>query len=249
MSTSSSLCNQVIEWLGVPIVRGEYAPSGALPTEAQLCEQFGVSRTVVREAMKVLSAKGLVESRPKRGTRICPQESWNALDPEIIEWMDKCPQFYEDLAEVRLTIEPTVAELAAIRATEDNIRELNAACHRMAEAEKLGQSAAYNRADFCFHDELAKSCGNWLLTSVFQLINPLVNVNRESTIGFIAKAPSVLPMHWDLVAAVQRRDPLRARAAMEAIVKQAREYAKSPAPCKARPRRVSSASVRGSRGR
>jgi GntR family transcriptional regulator, galactonate operon transcriptional repressor len=249
MSISSTLCSQVTERLGIPIVRGEFGPSGTLPTEAQLCEQFEVSRTVVREAMKVLSAKGLIEARPKRGTRICSRERWNALDPEILQWTEKCPPFYEDLAEVRRMIEPAVAELAAIRATGENVRELGAACQRMAEAERLGQSEEYNRADFCFHAELAKSCGNWLLTTVFQLINPLINVNREATVGLLAKVPSVVPIHRELVAAVQGRDPTRARAAMETIVERAREYAKPSSLLNARPRRVNSphASMSGRR--
>ncbi len=117
------LHGQVVEQMGVRIVGGAY-PTGAPLYSEQLEREFDVSKTVVREALKVLAAKGLVESRQKRGTVIRPRDEWNLLDGDVLRWQGRdAPNFVflENLAEVRAMVEPAAARLAAERRTEDDL--------------------------------------------------------------------------------------------------------------------------------
>src|SRR5690554_2909414 len=83
---TNNLSQRMVQELGKAIVCGVYGSGGSLATEAELCEQFGVSRSAVREAVKMLSAKGLVSSRPRQGIRVLPEESWNIFDPDLLKW-------------------------------------------------------------------------------------------------------------------------------------------------------------------
>src|ERR687887_1744910 len=108
----------VVHEIGVRILDGELKPGDTLPDNGSLTESE-VSRTVVREAIKVLAAKGLVESRPKTGTRVRRREDWNLLDPDVLAWLqddDVSEEMLRKLTEVRRIIEPAAAELAAARA-------------------------------------------------------------------------------------------------------------------------------------
>ena len=123
-SVRQNLCGQVIDDLGRRIVRGEVQPGDALPQEAALCHQLGVSRTVVREAVKALAAKGLVDSRPKRGTVVRPSRAWSFLDPEVLQWQtetDPDGRQLTYLTELRQAVEPVAAAMAAARASEEEI--------------------------------------------------------------------------------------------------------------------------------
>src|SRR5437867_4809520 len=110
-----SLHGRIVHAIGRRILGGDLQPGDLLPAEPEL----GASRTVVREAIKVLAAKGLVESRPKTGTRVRPRESWNLLDPDVLAWLQDgavSEDLLRKLTEVRRIIEPAAAELAAARA-------------------------------------------------------------------------------------------------------------------------------------
>src|SRR6266511_2077717 len=125
----------VVHEIGVRILRGELKPGDALPDNG-LVDEPAVSRTVVREAVKVLAAKRLVESKPKTGTRVRPRRDWNLLDPDVLAWqleagLDR--RFLEDALELRRLIEPQAARLAAERATEDQVAVL-ALAHEQMEA-------------------------------------------------------------------------------------------------------------------
>ena len=107
-----NLCGQVVYDLGCRILAGEVKPGDPLPQEWTLCDQMGVSRTVVREAIKSLAAKGLVESRAKRGTIVRPARVWNYLDPEVLDWQARADvdgRHLFHLTELRQTIEPPAA--------------------------------------------------------------------------------------------------------------------------------------------
>lgn len=147
--------------LGVAIVTGRYPPGGPLPGEIEFSEKLNVSRTVYREAIRILAAKGLVESRPKTGTRVTERARWNLLDPDVLAWMfagEPSVDFIRDLFELRMMVEPSAAELAAIRRTPDDLARMGAALATMARhglATPEGQDA-----DQLFHHALLEATRN-----------------------------------------------------------------------------------------
>lgn len=102
--------------LGIAIVTGVYSADNPIPIEAELCRKFGASRSVLREAVKMLTAKGLLAARPRRGTWVQPEEKWNLLDPDVLGWLLErkySPALLIEFTEIRLAVEPCAAELAA----------------------------------------------------------------------------------------------------------------------------------------
>src|SRR5262245_44103053 len=152
MQVIKNVHGNTLDLLGEAIVAGRYATGAALPSEPLLCEQLGVSRTVVREAVKSLAAKGLLRTGPKVGTRVQPEESWNWFDPDLVAWQSKVGltrDFLRDLHELRVVVEPAGVKLAAQRATAPDIAELEAAFAGMTAAVEHGGD--YVTSDLRFH--------------------------------------------------------------------------------------------------
>src|SRR5262249_42971176 len=125
-----SLHGQVAHDIGRRILGGLVKPGELLPSETELSQQLGVSRTALREAIKVLAGKGLIESRPKTGTRVRPRESWNFLDPDVLTWAfdgNAAEHYIDELYELRRVIEPAAAAFAAERASVADIARMEAA--------------------------------------------------------------------------------------------------------------------------
>src|ERR1700761_1142001 len=119
-----NLTYTIVEQLGQAIVTGAYNASNTFPIEADLCKQFGASRSVLREAVKMLTAKGLLRARPRQGTSVEPEQHWNLLDPDVLRWLLERKfslSLLAEFTEVRLEIEPMAAHLAARHATPDTI--------------------------------------------------------------------------------------------------------------------------------
>jgi DNA-binding FadR family transcriptional regulator len=132
-----SLHGQVAHEIGGRIIRGELAPGDTLPNEAELSAEMNVSRTALRKAIKLLAAKGLVESRPKTGTRIRERSAWNMLDPDVPSWLvsdGAFENYADDLFEMRRIIEPAAAAIAAQRAKADAVAGIEEAYNDMVEA-------------------------------------------------------------------------------------------------------------------
>ena len=130
MSTHQNILGHTLDQLGEAIVSGRYAPGSAIPPEPVLGEAFGVSRTVVREAIKSLVAKGLVVTGPKVGTRVLPAEQWNWFDQSVVRWHTRVGlshEFLRDLQELRRVVEPAAVRLAAERATAEDLADIEAA--------------------------------------------------------------------------------------------------------------------------
>ena len=145
-----------------------------MPDELALSERFGVSRTVVREAIKVLASKGLVETRPKVGTQVRPRRSWNLLDSDVLAWRYEVGPdegFLDDISEVRSIIEPPAAAFTAERATVDEVDGILAWCSRM-EAAAAEDGDDYIDADMAFHTAILDACHNDLLA---QLLTALID--------------------------------------------------------------------------
>ncbi len=115
-----NLTYRIVEALGVAIVSGAYSIKNPFPIEAELCIQYGASRSVLREAVKMITAKGLLSARPRQGTWVQPEEAWNLLDPDVLRWLlERKPTYalLREFAQVRLAVEPKAAALAARVAT------------------------------------------------------------------------------------------------------------------------------------
>jgi DNA-binding FadR family transcriptional regulator len=172
-----SLSEMVAAAIGRRIVSGKYAPGDTLPTEPRIQEEFGVSRTAVREAIRLLSAKGLTVSRPKIGTRVRPTSDWNMLDSDVLRWqVDERPTeaFLHSLFEMREIIEPAAAQRAAERATEKEIAALGAAMEGIQNEARGGPQQV--KADIDFHMTLLEASRNPMLRSVGAMIESALEI-------------------------------------------------------------------------
>jgi DNA-binding FadR family transcriptional regulator len=216
----AGLHGRIVHSVGRRIVTGEIRPGERLPTAAHV----RASRGVVREAVKVLAAKGLVVSRPKTGTRVRPPESWNLLDPDVLAWrQEREPRgpFLGKLTEVRLMIEPGAAELAARRAGPAQLASLSAALGDMRAALDLSPPdyEAYNEADVRFHRAIVQASDNEVLEQVGAVVNTTLLVAFNAAIRVPGLARASLPRHQAILDAIRRRQPKRARATMRRLVR------------------------------
>lgn len=162
-SSSRSLHVQVARNIARRILSGELPQGSIVPNEMALCEQFGVSRTALREAIKLLTSKGLLESRPKIGTKVIKRAYWNFLDPQLIEWMDglsDIDEFCSQFLGLRRAVEPEACALAAINATAEQRIELSEIFQRMVKISKQFDQAAWTDVDLSFHRLIFNSTGN-----------------------------------------------------------------------------------------
>ena len=158
---SGNFTRHIVQSLGKAIALGEHPQGQPLKPEAVLCESFDASRTVLREAVKMLTAKGMLDARPRRGTIVLPESQWNLSDPDILNWLlDRkgALPIISEFADMRLAIEPAAAGLAALNMTEENKITLNLALERM-EAAARGEDDHLD-ADIAFHVGILEATGN-----------------------------------------------------------------------------------------
>ena len=218
-SSRRGLHRVVVDDLGLRIVRGELGAGVALPTEADLSAELGVSRTVVREAIKVLAAKGLVESRPKTGTRAMARDHWNLIDPDVLAWQVQAgpaPAFFDDLVEVRDFIEPRAAQIAADRAT----LEERAGLLRLQEEMEASaaDSTAVLRVDLALHTAILRATHNGLLAQMTGAILTALGSGPVSAFRAPGAPESTNRAHRRVVEAISRADGVGARESMEALI-------------------------------
>jgi GntR family transcriptional regulator, galactonate operon transcriptional repressor len=215
------LHREIVHQLGLLVLGNETAPGAALPDETALSEQFGVSRTVVREAIKVLASKGLVESRPKVGTRVCPRRYWKLLDPDVLAWRYEAgpdEEFLEDISEVRGFIEPSAAAVAARRATAEEVAEIIAWCDRM-EVAAADDGDDYIDADMAFHTAILDACHNDLLAQLSDTITMALRVSRRLTVSVSGSSLAAMPAHRAVAIAIGDHDPEAAERAMRELLR------------------------------
>lgn len=213
------LHGQVVHALGKRIVTGALEPDHTFDLAA-LEHELGVSRTVIREALKVLAAKGLVDSRQKRGTFVRSREDWSLLDTDVLRWQfdgSDRQQLLDQLAEVRAIVEPAGARLAAERRTDDDLEALAAALDAMAEAAEDRHATV--EADLHFHRVLLAAAHNELLARMEMVIEPALAERDRLVHAGPAKDP--LPTHRAVYEAVEAGDPEGAEQAMMALLTQA----------------------------
>jgi DNA-binding FadR family transcriptional regulator len=215
----SRIHGAIAKTLGVAIVSGQYAPGDILNNEIDSSELLNVSRSAYREAVRILAAKGLVESRPKTGTRISPKARWNLLDPEVLAWFfesEPSEDFLRGLFELRMIVEPAAAALAAERRDEAQVERMRNALIVMQHqtlATEAGQAA-----DRDFHDTVLEATGN---APLFTLSSSIGAAVRWTTIFKQRKRElprDPMPDHWKVFDAIAAGRPAQARQAMEKLV-------------------------------
>jgi DNA-binding FadR family transcriptional regulator len=201
------------------IVSGQLKPGEPLPPEDELTADFAASRTVLREAVRVLAAKGLVEARPKTGTRVRKREEWNILDPDVLSWRVAAThdaKLYEEMNEVRLAIEPIATRLAATRMTEEEIAAVEEAYLAMEEG--VSDQNAYLAADLRFHDRILAGSHNELLTHLGVVLRAVLQNTFELTTRPRSSRRRALPLHKAIVEGLAERSEDRAEAAARALI-------------------------------
>jgi DNA-binding FadR family transcriptional regulator len=202
--------------LAGPIVAGEIRPGDLLPSEMSLAARFSVSRTVIREALKVLASKGMVEILHGQGVRVLPETAWSALDPLILAARERqggLLHLLQDLLQVRRIVETEMAALAAQQATDDEVAQLQRILARMETAQD--DLDAYNELDLELHAYLAAITHNRLLPALLRPISDLLAVGRHVTLHSRGTSAFAHAHHREIVDAVAQRDSSAARAAME----------------------------------
>lgn len=204
--------SQVADRIGLSIMRGEIVPGDALPSEMRICEMLDVSRTVVREAIRMLSGKGLVSSRAKSGTRVRPSEDWNHLDPDVLRWQMQTTDvdsYLAKLFQLRNAVEPAATAMAAGASTTEDRARLRAAYDGMAKART---NDAFVAADIAFHKSVYFATRNeffWPIAQMFEItLSPSLTIAATGD-----HRPRSLVEHRDVVEAIERRDPEGARQA------------------------------------
>ncbi|MBI4873073.1 MAG: FadR family transcriptional regulator [Acidobacteria bacterium] len=212
------LHHQVTRHLALRVIQAERRSSpAAFPNETVLCGELGVSRTVLRESMKVLADKGMVQMRPRAGTCARPRSDWHLLDPDILAWqaeLEPDGRFLRDLCEVLLAIEPTAAGFAALRATGEEIARI-ALCLEKCEGAPADEIVGL---DLEFHSAVVEASHNPLLTKLSATIRGPFRTALGYTSRFPANVALRIEAHRVLLDALRHRDPLASRAAAEQVV-------------------------------
>lgn len=215
--------------LGTKILSGTYRPGESLPGEIAASQSHQVSRNAYREAVRILAAKGLVESRQKAGTLVTERSRWNLLDPDVLDWTlssNPAPEIRASLYELRSIVEPAAASLAARRRSESDLAAMELALEEMRTNEPDGPAA--EQADERFHEALFAAAGNDMLSRLASII--------AASVKFVAEYKreqhierDTWPDHKDLFEAVRARRSNQAHEAMVRLIEHAREDTEQPA--------------------
>ncbi|MFF8811174.1 FadR/GntR family transcriptional regulator [Streptomyces pactum] len=214
------LHGQLVQQLGQMIVSGDLGADRPLVPE-EIGQRFEVSRTVVRESLRVLEAKGLVSARPNVGTRVRPVSDWNLLDPDIIEWRAFGPQRDDqrrELCELRWTIEPLAARLAAGHGREEVQQRLADMVEIMGHALAQADTLTYSRADAEFHALLLQVGGNRMLEHLAGIVSSALHVSGGPAIGCDRPGEAGVGHHRRIVEAVGAGDGTAAETAMRQLL-------------------------------
>jgi DNA-binding FadR family transcriptional regulator len=219
LTPGGSITFDVTNHLGREIISGRYPPGSILPNEAEISATFSVGRSAVREAVKMLTAKGLVESRPRRGTQVLPSSGWNFFDREVLVWLregNPDPEIIVELLQLRLGVEPQAAYLAAKTGADDQIAAVSKAYEQM-------ERAADGRvdpvaADGAFHGAIIAATNNRFFQPFGPLIRTALTVTAPTTNAIFGHSVGDLAAHRKVLDALVNREPDHARDAMAAML-------------------------------
>lgn len=217
--TGRRLRGAIAQYLGIAILSGEIAPGERLSTEIDHAEALNISRGAYREAVQVLTAKGLVESRPKAGTHVLPRARWSLLDPDVLGWAfsgEPDPGYVRDLFELRAAIEPAAARLAAERHTRDDIKAMRDALARMRRSTLANEAG--RAADRDFHGAILQATHNDVFVTLSASIGAAVNLTTQYKQRTRALPRDPIPDHARVCDAIAAGDAAAAGAAMTTLV-------------------------------
>lgn len=227
-STGRRLHGAIAHKIGVAILSGEFLPGEILPGEVAFAQALVVSRSAYREAMHVLAAKGLVESRPKTGTRVLPRHRWNVLDPDVLAWAfagNPDIKFVRSLFELRAIVEPAAARLSAMRRDRADLAAMKdalAAMRRHTLATEAGRAA-----DRDFHTAILRSTQNDALAALCASIGAAVSWTTQFKQRARALPRNAIPNHARVYEAIAAGDAEGAAAAMHRLIEFAHEDTRS----------------------
>ncbi len=211
--------------LGGAIIRGDYPEQARLPLEAALAEELSVSRNTLREAMRLLVAKGLVEIRPRLGTVVLPRASWNFLDTDMLDWWGDSfledPGFMIEILRMREMVEPFAAAEAAGSATPAQVTQIREALDWMRREMTGGGLGASVEADLAFHRAIIEAAGNRFITSIGKALTHALRMHFRALIATPDNFRLNIPNHENVLDAIAAHDIEGARAAMAKLVSQA----------------------------
>ena len=209
VATERGLHAQVLAGIGEDIIDGRFAV-GSVLNQDDLLARFSVSRSVLREALRVLQSLGMVEPRQRVGTQVLPRQSWNFMDPQLISWRGHGSEYFvqqRELIELRLGIEPVAARLCAERGTAEELAAISAAAAEMAAANERGDDRGFLRADIEFHSLILRGSGNAVIAHFSSTVEALLRTRTRETRGAITEyTASSAHRHNELAAAIERHD-------------------------------------------
>ena len=216
-----NLTYRIVEDLGIAIVTGRYSENNPFPVEADLCKQYGVSRSILREAVKMLTAKGLLGARPRQGTWVQPEDTWNLLDPDVLRWLLERKFSYSlliEFAQMRLAVEPIAAALAALVAEPHQKAAVMATIDRMAAAEQ-GEDDPLT-SDIAFHVSVLRASGNRFYAQLSDLIETALRFSIHTTNYFKGVRLASVIDHKRVADAILACDAATAEAAMRTMMQE-----------------------------
>jgi DNA-binding FadR family transcriptional regulator len=223
---AQGLHSHVLATLGLAITAGEYPPGTVLRTD-ELAQRFDVSRTVVREVVRVLESMHLVESRRRVGVTVLPTASWNVYDPQVIRWRlagaDR-PRQLRSLTVLRSAGEPVAAGLAALNATPEQCRELTEQALGMVATSRGRRLEEYLVHDVAFHRVVLNASGNEMFARLGDVVAEVLTGRTLHGLMPTTPDPAAIRLHADVAQAVQSRDAAAAHHAMTEIISEASEY-------------------------
>jgi len=222
-STVGTMSAQVARILGTRVVSGEFAPGDSLPIESELCQAYGVSRSTIREAVKNLAAKRLIEVAPKIGTRVLPFDSWNLLDPDVLSWRLNAQfdrRIVEDLYEMRQCFEPRACFLAVRDGTTDDLERIQRSFSDM--VSMLGNETLAAAAETEFHLAIIAATHNGLFATIGGAVKTALRVSFSLTRKDPARPAIDLAPYERVVAAITARRGEDAAEAMRALLELSR---------------------------
>lgn len=222
---TSNLSQRMVQELGKNIVAGEYDKRENIPTEADLCEKFNVSRSAVREAVKMLSSKGLIVSRPRQGISILPESQWNIFDPDLLKWMlESKPSMnlLKEFLQMRIAIEPEAAALAARLGDPKKIEAIEFALQKMKDAED--DSDEDLEADIEFHISILYASNNRFYIRLRDFIQTALRVSITYTTSIKGNHQSILDDHAKVLNAIKNGNAERAKQSMTLLIDEALSF-------------------------
>ena len=218
-----NLTRRIVNDLGATIVKGSYAVK-PFPVEAELCAHYEASRSVLREAVKMLTAKGLLQAKPRQGTRVVAESGWNLLDPDVLRWLLE-RRFSLDLlaefTEMRIAIEPAAAALAALRASRSELTAIMASIDRM-RAASLEQDDPLE-SDIAFHVAVLEASGNRFYRQMREFVATALRSSIRTTNEYKGVRLASVSDHKRVADAILAGDAARAEQSMRDLLLEAQQ--------------------------